>query len=90
MRLVIGLALLATAGSAAEPATATGRQLKFTVTPAAAGRQLVRLSLPFSAGMLPEGQGLAVSDGHHETVAAVYDTSNRLIELAPPRELTEA
>ncbi len=40
--------------------------------------------------MLPEGQGLAVSVGHHETVAAVYDTSNRLIELAPPRELTEA
>jgi len=71
MRLVVGLALLATAGSAAEPATATGRQLKFTVTPTAAGRQLVRLSLPFPAGMLSAGQGLAVSDGYHETVAAV-------------------
>jgi hypothetical protein len=49
----------------------TGARLPFQITPAATGEQLVRLSLPFSPGMLSEGQGLVVSDGQHENPAAV-------------------
>ena len=71
MLALISLVLLAAAGNAGEPAIAAGMPLKFTVTPAARGRQLVRLSLPFPTGLLPEGQGLSVSDGHHQIVAAV-------------------
>ena len=71
MLALISLVLLAAADSAGEPAIAAGMPLKFTVTPAAGGRQLVRLSLPFPPGLLPEGQGLTVSDGHHQIVAAV-------------------
>ncbi len=71
MHFLIGSALLAAIAIAAEPATASGRRLEFTVTPAATGRQLVRLSLPLPPGFLPEGHRLTLSDGHHQTVAAV-------------------
>src|SRR3954447_5721837 len=71
MRLVIVLALLTVTAAAPKPPGTTGRPLEFTVTPAAAGRQLVRLSLPFPPGVVSEGQGLVVSDGQHETAAAV-------------------
>lgn len=45
--------------------------VKMTVTPAAIGRQLVRVSLPFHKGGLLDGQMLLVSDGQHEQVAAL-------------------
>ncbi len=71
VRLVIVLALLSAGGTGPEPAGTAGRGLEFTVKPAAAGRQLVRMSLPFPPGLLPEGHGLVVSDGQHEIAAAV-------------------
>jgi hypothetical protein len=70
MRWIIVLALLAAAVPVAEATGATDR-LEFTVKPKAAGRQLVRLSLPFPRGVLSEGQGLVVSDGHHDIAAGV-------------------
>ncbi len=71
MRSVIVLALLSVAGNAPEPAGTIGPRLAFQVKPAAVGRQLVRLSLPFPPGVLPEERGLVVSDEHHEIAAAV-------------------
>jgi hypothetical protein len=71
LRPVIVLALLAAAGTATEPAGATGRRLEFTVKPAAPGPQLVRLSLPFPPGVLSEGGGLAISGGHQEITPGV-------------------
>src|SRR5205823_1976551 len=59
LRFGVGLVLVAWAGVAA----AAGRPVTVTVKPAAAGRQLVRLSLPLPAGTLTEGQGLTASDG---------------------------
>ena len=41
------------------------------VTPAAAGPQLVRVSLPFLKGMLREGQTLIATDGQQRIVAAL-------------------
>lgn len=69
MGSLIVLALLAVAGPGPEPVGA-GR-LEFAVKPAAIGRQLVRVSLPFPPGALPEGRGLIVSDGQREIAAAV-------------------
>ena len=43
----------------------------FTVTPAAAGRQLVRGSIPFAAGTFPAQLGLAVRCGDQELVPDV-------------------
>lgn len=71
MPCFMALALLAAAGVEPGPVGATGQRLEFTVKPAAAGRQLVRVSLPFPPGVLPAGDGLTVSDGHDEVAAAV-------------------
>jgi len=43
----------------------------FAVTPAAAGRQLVRVSLPFSPGVFPAGASLLVRSGGQDVVADV-------------------
>lgn len=53
-------------GLHAEEAQLPGDRIEATVTPAAPGLQLVRVSLPFPAGMVREGQGLAASDGQQE------------------------
>ncbi len=45
--------------------------LAFTLTPAEAGPQLVRLSLPFSPGFLKLGQGLKVSAGRVTSPIAI-------------------
>jgi hypothetical protein len=90
MRLVGILVLVVALGAAPERAGNTGRQLEFTVKPAAAGRQLVRLSVPVPPGMLPEGHGVAVWDGHQKIKAAVRvltwhpgaDASNRFARRA--------
>src|SRR3954470_20443782 len=71
MQSLIVLALLAAIGAEPEPARGPGQRLEFTVKPAAAGRQVVRVSLPFPPGVLPAGDDLAVSDGDHEIAAAV-------------------
>jgi len=52
--------------SEAEPAL-----LGFSVTPAATGRQLVRVSLPFRKGALQPDSEVIVTDGDHEIIAAV-------------------
>lgn len=45
--------------------------LDFTLTPSADGWQLVRISFPFPAGALREGEGLVVSDGHQQIISAI-------------------
>ena len=45
--------------------------LKFEVTPAAAGEQLVRTSLPFRQGSLGAGRGVVVDDGRRSIPAAI-------------------
>jgi hypothetical protein len=72
-RLGVALALIATAGSLAT-AVAGERPpacLSFRVSPAATGRQLVRLSAPLPFRLLPEGQGILVSNGEREMSAAL-------------------
>jgi hypothetical protein len=69
----LGVAVLVVAGGLATEHACAAREadLRFEITPAAAGLQLVRLSLPFPPGVLSEGQHLVVSDGKHECTAAV-------------------
>jgi hypothetical protein len=71
MRSVLVLALLTAAGPAPEPAGAPGQRVEFAVKPSAVGRQLVRLSLPFPPGALPEGQGLVISSDPHAIEAGL-------------------
>src|SRR4051794_41285190 len=71
MQSLIVLAPLAAVDAEPEPAGGPGQRLGFTVKPAAAGRQVVRVSLPFPPGVLPAGDGLAVSDGHREIATAL-------------------
>ena len=59
--LALGMAAMA-AVSLAAPVALTST-VSAVVTPAGAGRQLVRTSLPLPAGLLREGQALTVSDG---------------------------
>jgi hypothetical protein len=70
MRLSFILTLIAASGMAPEPGDSTTPRLEFTVKPAASGRQLVRVSLPFPPGVLPEGQNLAVSTGGRPEITA--------------------
>ncbi|MEI6913949.1 MAG: hypothetical protein WCL39_02335, partial [Armatimonadota bacterium] len=48
----------------------------FTVTPSAAGRQIVRVSLPFPCGSFPRGKGLTVSAGGKPTTPDVRVLTN--------------
>jgi hypothetical protein len=52
-------------------AARSAEQLAVSVTPAAAGRQLVRMSLPMPKHMVSEGQTLLASDGHGDVIAAM-------------------
>ncbi len=60
-----------TTAMAAEQAAAGPGELKVTLTPAAAGQQLVRVSLPVGRGLLVEGQTMIAVVGGKETQAAV-------------------
>ncbi len=44
--------------------------VSFSVSPAAAGKQLVRASLPFPKGFVPDGVSISVDDGKKTTAAA--------------------
>ncbi len=52
-------------------AAASGRMLRVEVVPAKSGSQLVRVSLPFSKGLVREGETLLASDGSHQVAAAL-------------------
>src|SRR5262245_55390111 len=63
------LLIVAAVGSGRAADSMSKSQLSFTVTPSAAGRQLIRVSLPFPAGMAKEGQTFLASDGQREVPA---------------------
>jgi len=58
-----------------------------TVTPAALGKQLVRVSLPFPQGLVREGQTLNASDGHHSLTAALRPVTWHPVPGGEPRSV---
>jgi len=74
-RPVIVLLLQALTVANLAGAGAASGELVATVTPAAAGQQLVRLSVPFPPGMLAPGQSLAAWDGCGQVAAALRPLS---------------
>jgi hypothetical protein len=64
--LVGGILIIITPSAEGE-----GNTLSVTVISAAAGRQIVRLSLPFPTGMLRDEYGVVAHDGHRDCAAAV-------------------
>lgn len=59
------------AGTCLASANISGNKITVKVTPAAAGRQLVRMSLPFSKGVVLEGETLRVSHGEMDELVAL-------------------
>lgn len=89
MRLSFVIVLLALLSGGAR-AAAPRNDATVIVTPAAAGDQLVRTSLPLPRGLLREGQQLVVSDGRRKVAAAVRPLSWHPVKNEEPKSVRRA
>jgi hypothetical protein len=86
--LIAAVLLLAAAAPAAASKAREG--VSVTITPAASGRQLVRVSMPMPRGFLRTGQALEASDGRRKIVTALRALTWHPVSGREPRSVRRA